>query len=340
MEQLLGKNLESLTSLSLELGLRRFVGAQLAQWLYPKRATEWGQMVNISPKIAQVIAQKYEIGGSAPLETQLSVDGTQKFLFPTLCGGPIEAVYIPSRERATLCVSSQSGCRMGCKFCMTARVGYKGNLTAGEIVAQVLRIPQSELLTNIVYMGMGEPMDNIEEVLRSIEIITAPWGLGWSPSRITVSTIGKIDGLRRFLDESRAHLAISLHNPFDHERLAMMPAQGANPIAEVMELIRGYNWRAQRRLSFEYIMFEGVNDSLQHLEELRRLLHGLECRVNLIRFHEIPNSPFRGSSDEKILEFNHELNRVGVSTTTRSSRGEDILAACGLLSATQATGQQ
>lgn len=330
---LLGSSLEELTQISLNVGLRRFAGAQIAQWIYPNRATEIAQMTNLSIQARSRLNNEFEIGRSQPIECMSSVDGTKKYLFATSADKSIESVYIPDKERATLCISSQSGCRMGCQFCMTARGGFSAQLTAGEIVNQIISIPEHEKLTNIVYMGMGEPLDNLENVLRSIEIMTSSWGFGWSPTRITVSTIGVTPALKQFLDSTKVHLAVSLHNPFDHERQALMPMQKAYPIGETVEILRQYDFAHQRRLSFEYIMFEGINDTPHHLDELLKLLRGLDCRMNLIRFHRIPDSELSGSSDETIHRFNGALNRAGITTTTRSSRGEDIFAACGMLSA-------
>lgn len=333
MKSLLGLSLSEHTEIAIAAGLRRFAGAQITSWVYPKRATEISQMTNLSLQARESLSQNFTIARHAAVDVQTSVDGTKKYLFETTEGNRIEAVYIPDRERATLCISSQAGCRMGCKFCMTARVGFREHLSAGEIINQVMSIDESEKLTNIVYMGMGEPLDNIDNVLRSIEIMTASWGFAWSPTRITLSTIGVMPALKRFMDETKVHLAVSLHNPFDTERAAMMPMQRAYPIADVLSLLREYNFYGQRRLSFEYIMFEDVNDTERHLDELIRILRGMECRINLIRFHQIPDSPLRGSSPTTVAWFNASLNAAGITTTTRSSRGEDIFAACGMLAA-------
>lgn len=331
---LLGKSVEQLTELAVSFGLRRFVGAQLADWLYKKRVSSLEMMTNVSAKIAAQIGDQFDVGGFAPTHVQESVDGTKKYLFPSIDGGDIEAVYIPDNERATLCISSQRGCRMGCKFCMTARMGFSHNLTSGEIVGQIVRLPEYENLTNVVLMGMGEPLDNWDNVRAALEVITAPWGLGWSPTRITLSTIGVLPALERFMVETKVHLAVSLHNPFDDQRAEMMPVQNKYSVSEIIEFLGHQDFAHQRRLSFEYIMFEGLNDSESHLHELVRLLRPLKCRVNLIRFHSIPDSPYRGSGDSVISFFNRSLNDSGVITTTRNSRGEDIFAACGMLATT------
>ncbi|MDR0582078.1 MAG: 23S rRNA (adenine(2503)-C(2))-methyltransferase RlmN [Prevotellaceae bacterium] len=329
---LLGKTLSELTAVAIQAGLPSFAGKQLADWLYRKNVITIAEMSNLSKTVREALGRKYEVGGFAPAEVQRSQDGTKKYLFPTMSGHFIETVMIPEAGRATLCVSSQAGCRMGCRFCMTARQGFQANLSAGEIIAQFSRVDECEQLTNAVYMGMGEPMDNIDEVLKSLEILTAPWGWGWSPRRITVSTIGVLPAMQRLLDESRCHVAVSLHNPFDAERQELMPTQKAWPLADVVALLKKYDFTGQRRVSFEYILFAGVNDLPHHADELARLLRGLECRVNLIRFHAIPGTPLQPAGEMQLEKFKNHLNKKGLLTTVRASRGEDISAACGLLS--------
>ncbi len=332
MEALFGKTPEELKTIASENGLPGFAAKQIAQWLYAKRVNEIDEMSNLSKKARSKLKEKYEIGKVAPSKVQESVDGTKKYLFPAHKGLFIEAAYIPEKDRHTLCISSQIGCKMGCLFCMTGKQGFQGQLTAGEIVNQVLSLPESEKLTNVVYMGMGEPMDNIENVLKSIEILTSDWGMGWSPRRINVSTIGVEPAMRRFIEESDAHLAISLHTPFNEERKKLMPIEQVYPIEEVIGSLKEYDFGRQRRISFEYIMFDGINDTPAHVKGLTKLLNGIRCRINLIRFHPIPGSPLRGSSDEQIKWFSDQLNKKGLTTTIRRSRGEDIYAACGLLS--------
>lgn len=332
-EWLMGRSLQELKQVAEEVGMKAFAGRQMADWIYKKRVAGIDGMTNLSLEARRRLGEAgYVVGRREPCEVQVSVDGTKKYLFRTLGGGYIEAVYIPDGERATLCVSSQAGCRMGCRFCMTGRQGFRHHLTAGEIVNQVVAIPEAEQLTNIVFMGMGEPMDNVGEVLRAVEILTAEWGLGWSPTRITVSTVGVIPAMERLLRETKVHLAVSLHDPFGEERGQLMPVERRYGIEEVVGALRKQDFAHQRRLSFEYIVFKGVNDSKRHVEGLARLLKGLPCRINLIRFHAIPESPLRGVSPEEMKRINGALNAAGILTTTRGSRGEDILAACGLLS--------
>ena len=340
-ETLLGKNLVELQELVLSLGLPKFTAWQIAQWMYRKKVRSIDAMTNLSKDARARISEKYELGLVGPVNVMCSADGTKKYLFP-VCGraeeSAVEAVMIPDGDRATLCVSSQSGCRMGCSFCMTGRQGFHGNLTAGEIISQFLSVEESDALTNAVFMGMGEPLDNYGNVMRAIEILTSDWGFAWSPKRITVSTIGVLPNLRRFLDECRCHIAVSLHDPFPEERLSMMPVQKAWSLTEIVRLLEKYDFSGQRRVSFEYTMFAGFNDRPRHADALARLLRHLECRVNLIRFHQIPDFPYRTSSPEVIEAFRKRLNDAGTVATIRASRGEDIFAACGLLAGEHAAG--
>lgn len=334
-EWLLGMNLEELKKVAQEVGLKPFASKQIAGWLYQKRVKEIDEMTNISLAARQLLKERYTIGGVEHSEEKISVDGTKKYLFPTREGKTVETAYIPDRERATICLSAQAGCRMGCRFCMTARQGFQHNLTTGEIINQLFQIPDSQKLTNIVYMGMGEPLDNYENIKRSIEIITSSWGMGWSPTRITLSTIGVLEPLERLLEETKVHLAVSMHTPFAEERLSIMPSQKRHSIAKSLEIVRKFDFSHQRRVSFGYTMFEGVNDSPSHVEEIKRILKGIPARVNLIRFHQIPDSPLRPCSMAKMEEFRDALTKAGITTTIRASRGEDIFAACGMLSSKQ-----
>ena len=309
-----------------------FTGGQIARWLYVQHAHSIEEMTNLSKNNRARLAERYRIGCADPIDAQHSDDGTIKYLFPTVNGKFVETVYIPDNDRATLCVSCQVGCKMNCLFCQTGKQGFEGNLTTGDILNQVYSLPEREKLTNIVFMGQGEPMDNLENVLRATTILTADYGYAWSPKRITVSSVGIRGKLKRFLDESDCHVAISLHSPIAEQRAALMPAQKAMPITEVVDLLRTYDFAHQRRLSFEYIVFGGVNDSSAHAKAIVRLLKGVDCRINLIRFHPIPNIDLHGASDEKMEIFRDYLTAHGVFTTIRASRGQDIFAACGLLS--------
>lgn len=315
-----------------KLGLPAFTATQLADWMYKKQVYSIDEMTNLSVTNRNTLSEKYFIELTAASKVQISNDGTKKYLYPTDNHKFIEAAYIPDSDRATLCVSTQIGCKMGCLFCMTGKQGFQGNLTTGEIINQIQSLPEFDKLTNIVYMGMGEPLDNVDAVLDSIEIMTSDKGYGWSPKRITVSTIGVIPAMITFLNKSQAHLAVSLHSPFDDERKELMPIQSVYPISEVIREIKNWDFTHQRRVSFEYIMFKGVNDTVRHANELVRLLDGIKCRINLIRFHPIPDTPLEGTSEVGIIDFQNKLKAKGLVVTIRASRGQDIFAACGLLS--------
>ena len=330
---LLGMTPDELRSLAAEMGMPAFTAAQMARWIYKSHVTDIGEMTNISLNMRARLSEQYRIGCIPPADCQRSVDGTVKYMFPTDDGQMVESVFIPDGERATLCVSSQVGCRMGCRFCMTGRQGFQGNLSVKDILNQIFSLPERDQLTNVVFMGQGEPMDNYEAMLKATQILTAEYGWAWSPKRITVSTVGVNGKVERFLDQSDCHLAVSLHNPFPEERLKMMPAEKACSITDLLSMLKRRDWTHQRRLSFEYIVFGGLNDSPAHARQLVKLLGGMECRVNLIRFHEIPDSPYHGASEETMLWLRDYLTHHGVTTTIRASRGQDIYAACGLLHA-------
>ena len=339
-QRLLGMTLTDLQYTVKQLGLPGFTAKQIVQWIYDKKVFSISEMTNLSAKNRELLSAEYEIGASSPVDSMRSVDGTVKYLFKTREGKYIESVYIPDGERATLCVSSQVGCKMGCKFCMTGRQGFQGHLHTSDILNQIYSLPERETLTNVVFMGQGEPFDNLDNVLKATEILTSDFGWGCSPKRITVSSVGVKKGLERFLEESQCHLAISLHCPFPNQRAELMPAEKAFSIEEVVKLLRQYDWTHQRRLSFEYIVFGGLNDSLIYGKELVKLLRGLECRINLIRFHQIPDSPLRNTEPEKMIALRDYLTQHGIFTTIRASRGEDIYAACGLLSTKKQQSEQ
>ena len=325
-------NLDELRQAVTDMGMPAFTAGQVADWLYRRHVTTIEEMTNLSKLNRAKMAAEYTVGLLPPVTSQHSIDGTVKYLFPTSSGKQVETVYIPDGERATLCVSSQVGCKMGCSFCQTGRQGFEGNLTAGDILNQIFALPERDTLTNIVFMGQGEPMDNLDAVLQATEILTAPYGWAWSPKRITVSSVGLRKKLKRFLDESDCHVAISLHNPISSERASLMPAERGMPISEVVTLLRQYDFTHQRRLSFEYIVFGGLNDTAAHAKAIVRLLQGMECRINLIRFHEIPGTDLPGTNEQQLLWLRDYLTHHGIFTTIRASRGQDIYAACGLLS--------
>ncbi|WP_417172812.1 23S rRNA (adenine(2503)-C(2))-methyltransferase RlmN [Alistipes putredinis] len=334
-EYLYGQTLPQLEALCNRLKMPRFAAKQIARWLYDKHATMIEAMSDLSARHRALLAETYEVGLTAPEKVSISTDGTKKYLYRTSQNHFIESAYIPDGDRATLCISSQAGCRMGCRFCATGRQGLQHSLSTNEILNQIESLPERERLTNVVFMGMGEPLDNLDSLLPALEVLTSAWGFGWSPTRITVSTAGVASRLERFLEATQVHLAVSLHNPFPHERAEIMPIEKAWPIREVVEILRRYDFTHQRRVSFEYIVMSGLNDSPRHIRELCRLLDGIKCRINLIRFHKIPGSPYFSPDDRAMIAFRDALTAKGIHTTIRTSRGEDIQAACGLLSTAQ-----
>ena len=345
-KRLLGLTPTELKTIVGSLGMPAFTARQLAQWLYEKHVSTIDEMTNLSKQNRQKLAEQYEVGLMPPIDCQRSKDGTIKYLFPVGCCDTasntteqfVETVFIPDHDRATLCVSSQVGCKMNCLFCQTGKQGWHGNLTAADILNQIVALPEVDRLTNIVFMGQGEPMDNLDAVLRACEVLTADWGFAWSPKRITVSSVGVKGKLKRFLDESPCHVAISMHSPLHEQRLQLMPAEKAMPIEETIALLKQYDFTHQRRCSFEYICFGGMNDSPMYGREIVKLLEGLECRVNLIRFHEIPNVDLPASDERRMEALRDYLTAHGITTTIRASRGQDIFAACGLLSTAKQNG--
>lgn len=331
-EPLFGKNLKQIQEITEKMGMPRFAAKQITDWLYKKDIQHIDEMSNLSKKNRESLSEQYTLGLTAPIQVQTSSDGTKKYLFKAGIHGFIESAYIPETRRNTLCLSSQVGCKMGCLFCMTGKQGFQANLSTGEILNQIRSIPEWQKITNLVYMGMGEPMDNLEAVMQSLEILTADWGFAWNPRKITVSTIGLVPAMKHFLENSECHLAVSLHTPFEKERRMLMPISQKYTIQEILSELKQHDFNRQRRVSFEYIVFNGLNDSMRHVKELARILNGLNCRINLIRFHPIPGTPLKGTDEKSLIRFKEALNAKGITTTIRASRGQDIDAACGLLS--------
>ncbi len=334
-QKLFGKTLSELQEIVNLNNLPKFTAKQISEWLYKKNISNISEMSNISKTARELLEKDYEIGLQSPITETISSDGTKKCLYKIDENKYIETAYIPDKDRATICVSSQVGCKMNCLFCSTGKQGFQANLTVNEILNQYRSLPDFETITNFVYMGMGEPFDNLENVLKSLEILTSDWGYALSPKRITVSTIGIIPAMKRFLDESKVHLAVSLHSPFDEERQKLMPIQKKYKIADVLAEIKSFEFNRQRRVSFEYIVFKGLNDSISHAKELAKILNGINCRINLIKYHKVPDVPLESTDDDVLLKFQNELKRKGIVTTIRASRGQDIDAACGLLSTKQ-----
>jgi len=337
-QMLIGKTLGELKIVVGELGMPAFTATQMAKWLYQQHVGSIDEMTNISKINREKLKEKYEVGALPPIDCQRSKDGTIKYLFPVRTSDYsdskkfVETVFIPDNDRATLCVSCQVGCKMNCLFCHTGKQGFEGNLTAADILNQIYALPECNQLTNIVFMGQGEPMDNLDNVLKATQILTADYGWAWSPKRITVSSVGIKHKLKRFLDESECHVAISMHSPLPEQRRMLMPAERQMSISDTVDLLRQYDFTHQRRCSFEYICFGGLNDSMTHAREIIKLLEGLECRVNLIRFHEIPGVDLPASDEKRMESLRDYLTAHSVFTTIRASRGQDIFAACGLLS--------
>ncbi|HVN58707.1 MAG TPA: 23S rRNA (adenine(2503)-C(2))-methyltransferase RlmN [Bacteroidales bacterium] len=331
-EKLFGKTPDELAAVTKRLGLPGFSARQIADWLYKKEIFTIAEMTNLPKKAREALEKEYTVGLTPPESASESSDGTKKYLYSIPGDKYIETAFIPDKDRATICVSSQAGCKMGCVFCITGRQGFQGNLSASEILNQFRSLPEFHLITNMVFMGMGEPLDNINEVLKSLEILTSGWGYGWSPTRITVSTVGLVGSINEFLSRSKVHLAVSLHSPFDEERRKLMPIQRTNSVKDVLDIIKKFGFNGQRRVSFEYILFRGLNDTQKHVAELARILNGIRCRINIIRFHKLPGSPFESPDEQATAAFRDMLSAKGIITTIRASRGEDIQAACGLLS--------
>jgi len=327
-----GMTIEELKGVTVKAGLPLYAARQIADWLYKKKITSITEMTNIAESKRKFLQTHYHIGLFPPVKRTISSDETVKYLFPVDTGRFVETVYIPADNRATLCVSSQIGCRMNCVFCQTGNQGFAGNLTSTEMLNQIRSVPEADKLSNIVFMGMGEPLDNTDALFHVLEILTSSYGYGWSPKRITVSTAGILKGMKLFLDNSRCNLAVSIHSPYPDERRLLMPIEKTNPIKDIIELIRQYDFSHQQRISFEYIMFENKNDSARHAKDLAKLLAGISCRVNLISYHAIPNIALKSCSMKKMVLFRELLNAKGITCTIRISRGEDIGAACGMLS--------
>ena len=299
--------------------------------IYKKGITDISGIKGIPKMLKEVVETNACSGIFPPVVSGLSADRTVKYLFRTNSGKMFETVYIPDGKRITVCVSSQSGCRLGCSFCATAKYGFHGNLSAGEIVNQVVSLPGREMITHVVLMGMGEPMDNLANVLKACDIMTSEWGLALSPRNVTLSTVGITPGIIKFLLTSDCNLALSLFSPFSEERKGMVPVEKKYPVKRILDILRDYPVEKKRRLSLAYVMINCVNDSDDHLGELISLLKGSKIRVNLIPYHQIDNDQNASSSVERMMFFKHSLIVSGISASIRRSRGIDISAACGML---------
>ncbi len=313
------------------------VAGELAYWMYKRRESNFAIMDTLPKSVRQRLAEHYRVEYYPSLKEEHSSDGTVKYLFPVSGGGYVETAFIPDGKRRTLCVSCQQGCRMGCAFCFTGKQEFRGHLAASDIVNQIMEVSREHGLTHIVFMGMGEPLDNLPAVLDALEIITSQYGLAFSPRSVTVSTVGLLPALGELLRLSRCNITLSLHSPFSVQRQQFVPAEKKHPFSRLLHTVCQYPLEAKRRVSVAYVMLKGINDSEEHLDGLIRLLKGSPCRVNLIPYHPSPVLPFRPADTETIQHFFVTLNRQGVPATIRRSRGYDIAAACGLLSATHIT---
>jgi len=312
-------------------GFDHSAAIKVANNIYKKRITNLPDLTGISKKLISFLESNSETGIYPPAASEVSGDGTIKYLYISPEGLKIESVWLPDNKRRTVCVSTQSGCRMGCPFCVTGRYGFHGNLSAGDIVNQVISLPGSQVATHVVFMGMGEPMDNLENVIRACSILTAQWGVSLSPGNITVSSVGITPAVAVFLERSKCNLAISLFSPFSDERLRVVPAEKIYPVHEIIGMLKTFPVVRKRRFSAAYIMIRDVNDTDRHLEGLKDLLAGSGIRVNLIPYHQVKGDVYVSSSDERLMHFKHELVIHGISASVRKSRGADISAACGLL---------
>jgi len=303
----------------------------IATNFYRRGIRRFENFANIPGSVRALLNSKLSAGLFEPVTSEISSDKTVKYLFRSTDGREFETVFIPDGKRKTVCVSTQAGCRMGCPFCLTGRYGFRGNLSTGEIINQILSIPEADSITHIVFMGMGEPLDNIDEVLRSCKILTSEWGLAVSPRNITVSTVGITAGVKRFLAESDCNLTLSLFSPFPAERASVVPAEKANPVSEIIGIMKDFRLRKRRRLTIAYVMINGINDTEGHLRELKTLLSGTGIRVNLLPYHPIGDDEYISSDISLMEHFKNVLMMSGISASVRRSRGSDISAACGLL---------
>lgn len=336
---LFGQTLGTLTKLATAAGEPAYRAKQAATWLYHQHVSEIDEMRNLPAALRAEWTAEHEITLPQITPAGTSTDGTRKYTWDAFGGDIFESALIPETDRLTLCVSSQAGCRIGCRFCLTARKGLRQNLSSAEILGQYRSLPERDRVTNIVFMGMGEPLDNTDAVLESVEVLTSDWGYGFSPRRITVSSVGILPDLERLLDETDVNVAISMHTARREERLPLVPSENRYPIASIVDLLRHraelamppFTGTGRRRLSFEITMLADTTDRPDQARAIRDLIQGIPARVNLIPWNPFPGTSFRPSARERIAEFQQILKRAGIMTTVRESRGQDIGAACGLL---------
>ena len=334
MKNIKNYNLDALKDELKEIGEKPFRAEQIFKWLYQEKVTSFDEMTNLSLELREKLKQNYTICNFEILNKQKSADGTIKYLFDVLDGNAIETVLMSYHHGYSICVSSQIGCKMGCKFCASTGVEFVRSLTSGEIVEQIIKVEQDEniKISNVVFMGIGEPLDNYDNVINAIRIINNPKGLNIGARHISVSTSGLVPKIYKLAEENiQCTLSISLHATTDEKRSSMMPINNAYNIEELIKACKDYIKMTNRRISFEYALAKDNNDNLEDAKRLVKLLKGMICHVNLIPINKIENGKFSKSSNENIIKFRDYLNEHGIVATIRRELGSDIDAACGQL---------
>jgi 23S rRNA (adenine2503-C2)-methyltransferase len=322
----------------LDLGQERYRAKQLVKWLYQKGTINFDEMTDLSKPLRETLHQKAFISCLTSKKVETSLDGSRKFLFPLVDGHSVESVLIPDESRLTLCISTQVGCPLSCRFCLTGRMGFVRNLAPSEMLNQILAVQREWAahgrITNIVLMGMGEPLANYDNTVRAIEIMQYELGLGLSARRITLSTAGLVPQMERLITAGlRFQLAVSLNAADDDTRSFLMPINKSHPLKDILEICRRFPLRPRERVTFEYVLIDGINDSPRDALRLVRLLRGIPCKVNLIPLNEAPELEFRRPPDEKVHAFQRVLLDNHITCIIRKSRGSDISGACGQLRA-------
>lgn len=329
-DSLVGKTLPEIEAVIKKLGFSPSLAKDVLVSIYKKRCKAIESIQTLPLPLRHALSEQFKHTGSEPQRMVESVDGTWKYLFRTHEGYPFETAFMPGGKRNTLCISTQSGCGMGCKFCHTGSMGFNSNLSAMEMLSQLLRIPEGASVNRVVFMGMGEPLDNIDQLIRTLEVLTAQWGFALGAASITVSTVGLLPSLIRLVESKRCNVAVSLHSPWPDKRLQLIPAEFSHPIGRTIEYLRRNGIQKPLRLSFEYVVIPGVNDSIADVGGVVALLRGLNAHVNVIALNS------EGSSEANLRYariFQELLNQQGQPATLRLPRGVDIGAACGMLSA-------
>ncbi|MBI4384955.1 MAG: 23S rRNA (adenine(2503)-C(2))-methyltransferase RlmN [Nitrospinae bacterium] len=338
MVNLIGFPSARLQELMAEWNEKPYRADQIFTWVYHQKTVDFDAMTNLSKSLRQHLKDYFHMGFPRIAQKTVSADGTIKYLFQLEDGENIEAVWIPDNRRKTLCISTQVGCRLGCSFCLTATLGLKRNLTPSEILGQYMAVnrdlPETEQVTNVVVMGMGEPLDNYDSLVAALRLMVSPEGLRISNRRITLSTSGLVDKIKKFQAENiMVNLAVSLNATEDATRSKIMPIDKKYPIAVLLDCLRDYPLKRKRRLTFEYVLLRGTNDSHEDAVRLARLLKGIPCKVNLIPFNRFEGADYEAPSEEALLDFQNYLISKNYTVFIRKPRGADILGACGQLAA-------